>query len=59
MDEATQAAEPFVCAAPAGPERCALPPLSNAERDFWRRAVEIERRRQRCGRPTPFPFQPT
>jgi hypothetical protein len=34
-----------------------LPQLTNAERDFWRRAVEAERRRQRCGRPAPFPFQ--
>jgi hypothetical protein len=32
--------------------------VTNAERDFWRRAVEIERARQRCGRPAPFPFQP-
>jgi hypothetical protein len=34
-----------------------LPPLSNAERDFWRRAVAVERARQNCGRPAPFPFQ--
>lgn len=58
MDEATQTGERVVSAAPEGPERRALPPLSNAERDFWRRAVEIERGRQRCGRPAPFPFQP-
>jgi hypothetical protein len=37
--------------------RLPLPRVTNAERDFWRRAVEIERRRQRCGRPAPFPFQ--
>jgi hypothetical protein len=36
----------------------ALPLVTNAERAFWRRAVEIERARQRCGRPSPFPFQP-
>jgi hypothetical protein len=35
----------------------ALPFISNDERDFWRRAVAAERRRQRCGRPAPFPFQ--
>jgi hypothetical protein len=36
----------------------ALPPVTGAERDFWRRAVAQERARQRCGRPAPFPFQP-
>jgi hypothetical protein len=35
-----------------------LPLVTNDERAFWRRAVEIERARQRCGRPAPFPFQP-
>jgi hypothetical protein len=35
-----------------------LPAVTNAERAFWRRAVEIERARQRRGRPAPFPFQP-
>jgi hypothetical protein len=35
-----------------------LPVVSNAEREFWRRAVEIERSRQRGARPAPFPFQP-
>jgi hypothetical protein len=35
-----------------------LPVLSADERAFWRRAVEVERARQRCGRPAPFPFQP-
>ena len=35
-----------------------LPVISNAERAFWRRAVETERTRQRGGRPAPFPFQP-
>jgi hypothetical protein len=37
--------------------RLSLPNVSNDERDFWRRAVAAERRRQRCGRPAPFPFQ--
>jgi len=32
--------------------------LTNTERAFWRRAVELERARQRCPRPAPFPFQP-
>ncbi len=36
----------------------AVPVVTNDERDFWRRAVAAERRRQRCGRPAPFPFQP-
>jgi hypothetical protein len=35
-----------------------LPRVTRAEREFWRRAVEAERRRQRCGRPAPFPFRP-
>jgi hypothetical protein len=39
------------------PER-GLPPVTRAEREFWRRAVAAERARQRCGRPAPFPFQP-
>jgi hypothetical protein len=34
-----------------------LPEVTRAERDFWRRAVAEERRRQRCGAPAPFPFQ--
>jgi len=34
-----------------------LPFVTNDERNFWRRAVAAERRRQRCGRPAPFPFQ--
>jgi hypothetical protein len=40
--------------------RLSLPHVTRAEREFWRRAVEAERRRQRerCGRPAPFPFQP-
>jgi hypothetical protein len=38
--------------------RAPLPLVTNDERAFWRRAVEIERARQRCGRPAPFPFQP-
>jgi|KBSSwiStaDraftv2_1062776.scaffolds.fasta_scaffold993545_2 hypothetical protein len=39
-------------------QRAPLPLVTNDERAFWRRAVEIERARQRCGRPAPFPFQP-
>ena len=35
-----------------------LPAVTSAEREFWRRAVAMERARQRCGRPVPFPFQP-
>lgn len=35
----------------------AVPVVTNDERDFWRRAVAAERRRKRCGRPAPFPFQ--
>jgi len=35
-----------------------LPLVTKDERDFWRRAVAAERRRQRCGQPAPFPFQP-
>ncbi|HEU4515999.1 MAG TPA: hypothetical protein VFR77_01735 [Steroidobacteraceae bacterium] len=35
-----------------------LPAVTSAEREFWRRAVAMERARQRCGRPAPFPFQP-
>jgi hypothetical protein len=31
-----------------------LPLVSAEERAFWRRAVEIERARQRCASPTPF-----
>ena len=38
-------------------ERRELPPVSNDERDFWRRAVAAERDRQRRARPVPFPFQ--
>jgi hypothetical protein len=38
--------------------RFSLPSVTEGERDFWRRAVAAERRRQRCGRPAPFPFQP-
>ena len=38
--------------------RLPLPLVTNDEREFWRRAVAAERRRQRCGRPAPFPFQP-
>lgn len=35
-----------------------LPRVTRAEREFWRRAVEAERRRQHCGPPAPSPFQP-
>jgi hypothetical protein len=38
--------------------RAPTPVVSAGEREFWRRAVELERARQRCGRPAPFPFQP-
>jgi hypothetical protein len=38
--------------------RRSLPLVTSAEREFWRRAVAMERARQRCGRPAPFPFQP-
>ena len=58
MDEATHVCMPVPSEAQRelqaeGP----LPSLSNAERDFWRRAVAAERARQNCGRPAPFPFQ--
>jgi len=36
----------------------ATAPVTNTERAFWRRAVELERARQRFPRPAPFPFQP-
>jgi hypothetical protein len=39
-------------------QRAPIPAVSADERAFWRRAVEVERGRQRCGRPAPFPFQP-
>jgi hypothetical protein len=58
MDERHAAA---IREAERGPEprgHLARPVVSNDERDFWRRAVAAERRRQRCGRPAPFPFQP-
>lgn len=38
-------------------ERPVLPPVSNDERDFWRRAVAAERARHVRSRPAPFPFQ--
>ncbi len=38
--------------------RLPLPVVTRDEREFWRRAVEAERVRQRRGRPAPFPFQP-
>ncbi|MGH8249084.1 MAG: hypothetical protein ACREVI_00065 [Steroidobacteraceae bacterium] len=37
--------------------RAGTPSPSNAERDFWRRAVAIERARLGRARPAPFPFQ--
>jgi hypothetical protein len=48
MDEATRS---------RNAERAALPPVSNDEREFWRRAVAAERARQGRSRPAPFPFQ--
>ncbi len=39
------------------PEPQPLPPVSNDEREFWRRAVAAERARQGRSRPAPFPFQ--
>ena len=42
-----------------GHERESLPPPSNDEREFWRRAVAAERARQGRARPAPFPFQKT
>ena len=48
MDQTPQARET---------EQRELPPLSNDERDFWRRAVAVERARQGRARPVPFPFQ--
>jgi hypothetical protein len=42
---------------PASPSRAGLPALSDAEREFWRRAVASERARQSHARPAPFPFQ--
>jgi len=58
MDDATHAREPRLRDAwPATRQQDALPSLSNAERAFWRRAVEIERARQGRERPVPFPFQ--
>jgi len=38
--------------------RATLPVPSAGERDFWRRAVAVERARLRRSRPAPFPFQP-
>jgi hypothetical protein len=42
---------------PRQSDRRELPPLSNDERDFWRRAVADERARQGRARPVPFPVQ--
>jgi hypothetical protein len=58
MDDTTHSGGSVFCEAPeAGSERRELPPLSNDEREFWRRAVAIERARQGRARPPPFPFQ--
>jgi hypothetical protein len=58
MDENQEATRHEATEARERRDRLSLPHLTNAERDFWRRAVETERRRQRCGQPAPFPFQP-
>jgi hypothetical protein len=55
--DAVQTKERALTAAVPEPKR-SLPAVTNAEREFWRRAVAMERARQRCGRPAPFPFQP-
>jgi hypothetical protein len=55
--KAMQAKVPGPAADPRDARR-ALPLVTGAEREFWRRAVASERARQRCGRPAPFPFQP-
>jgi hypothetical protein len=57
MDASKTASRPI----PESPDSCRrapLPSVTNDERAFWRRAVEIERARQRRSRPAPFPFQP-
>jgi hypothetical protein len=58
MDERDDDMKRLEPTAPAPRRRAPLPLVSADERAFWRRAVEIERARQRCGRPAPFPFQP-
>ncbi len=58
MDEAThECMTVFGESRPAPQAESPMPSLSDAERDFWRRAVAIERARQKYGRPAPFPFQ--
>ena len=58
MDDTTHEYLPVLSESrPAPQAESSLPSPSNAERDFWRRAVAIERARQKCGRPAPFPFQ--
>jgi len=58
MDDTTHSGGSVFCEAPAaGAEHRELPPLTNDEREFWRRAVAIERARQGRTRPLPFPFQ--
>jgi hypothetical protein len=55
--KAIQEKVPSLPAEPRDRIRC-LPLVTGAEREYWRRAVAMERARQRCGRPAPFPFQP-
>jgi hypothetical protein len=58
MDDSTHEATPESRDSRAPSESGSpLPLLSNDERAFWRRAVAVERARQGCGRPAPFPFQ--
>jgi hypothetical protein len=58
MDDSTREHLPGLRESRHTLESGSLPPsLSDAERGFWRRAVEVERKRQNCGRPAPFPFQ--
>jgi hypothetical protein len=58
MDDTRHSGGAFYGAGPTGvADRRELPQLSNDERAFWRRAVEIERARQSRVRPAPFPYQ--
>ncbi|MGH8198372.1 MAG: hypothetical protein ACRETI_09390 [Steroidobacteraceae bacterium] len=58
MDDTRHFAGTDHCDSPPGfAGRRELPRLSNDERTFWRRAVEIARARQDRTRPVPFPFQ--
>jgi hypothetical protein len=58
MGERNEAMKRHENVAAASRRREPLPLVTADERAFWRRAVEVERARQRCGRPVPFPFQP-